>query len=143
VLSVKDTGNVGRQINNVEIFILDKELNLVPVGVVGMIYIGGIGLAKGYYFNEELTRKSFIQSPFDPAKTIYETGDLGKWTSEGEILFFGRRDNQVKVRGYRVELGEIEHALQNCKDIDAAVVVVKKLSEGEKELVGYVVSETE
>jgi acyl-coenzyme A synthetase/AMP-(fatty) acid ligase/acyl carrier protein len=143
ILSAKDTDNIGRQINNVEIFILDKELNPVPIGVVGTIYIGGIGLAKGYYLNDDLTKQNFIASPFDHSRKIYETGDLGRWTAEGEIQFFGRRDNQVKVRGYRIELGEIECALQACKGIDAAVVAVKTTDEGEKELVGYVVSETE
>ena len=93
----KDASNIGMPINNTQFYILDPFLNLKPIGIPGSIYIGGDGLAKGYYRNEELTNGKFIKNPFDTAgELIYETGDLGKWNDKGEIEFLGRNDNQVK-----------------------------------------------
>jgi len=132
-----DASNIGTPIDNTEFFILDEALQLLPIGSEGTIYIGGDGLAKGYYKNEALTAERFIENPFDANARIYNTGDLGKWTKDGEIEFLGRNDFQVKIRGFRIELGDIEtklHAMQAIKD----AVVVKKMVGEEAVLVAYV-----
>ena len=121
-----EAANIGKPIHNTEFYILDERLQLLPVGSVGAIYIGGDGLAQGYYKNEALTRERFIQSPFDSNKRIYNTGDLGKWNEQGEIEFLGRNDNQVKIRGYRIEPGEIETRLNEMEHIKSSVVVAQK-----------------
>ncbi|MEP6930550.1 MAG: amino acid adenylation domain-containing protein, partial [Flavobacterium sp.] len=137
----KDASNIGKPINNTQFYLLDKYQNPSPIGSIGGIYIGGDGLAKGYYKNETLTKAKFIKSSFSESEFIYETGDLGKWNEKGEIQFLGRNDNQVKIRGYRIELGDIETALcQYSKDLKEAVVVARELN-GEKALVVYYVSE--
>ncbi|MBS7256341.1 non-ribosomal peptide synthetase [Flavobacterium branchiicola] len=137
----KDASNIGKPINNTQFYLLDKYLKTSPLGSVGGIYIGGDGLAKGYYKNEILTKEKFIKSPFSESEFIYETGDLGKWNEKGEIQFLGRNDNQVKIRGYRIELGDIETALsQYSKDLKEVVVVARELN-AEKALVVYYVSE--
>ncbi|WP_343618692.1 amino acid adenylation domain-containing protein, partial [Flavobacterium sp.] len=139
----KDASNIGKPINNTQFYLLDKFLNPVAPGVVGAIYIGGDGLAKGYYKNETLTNQKFIKSPFVEGALIYETGDVGKWNEKGEIQFLGRNDNQVKIRGYRIELGDIETALsQYSDDLKQAVVAARELN-SEKVLVVYYVSEND
>ena len=137
----KDASNIGKPINNTQFYLLDKFLHPVAPGVVGAIYIGGDGLAKGYYKNETLTNQKFIKSPFVEGALVYETGDVGKWNEKGEIQFLGRNDNQVKIRGYRIELGDIETALsQYSDDLKQAVVAARELN-SEKVLVVYYVSE--
>ena len=97
-----------------QIYILDENQNRVPIGVSGELFIGGKGVAKGYFNNSELTNKNFIQNTFNPESSdkLYRTGDLCRYRSDGTIEFLGRKDNQVKLRGYRVELGEIQEAIQ-------------------------------
>ncbi|WP_046744460.1 non-ribosomal peptide synthetase [Kordia zhangzhouensis] len=129
--------NIGTPIYNTEFFILDEAMQMQPIGAAGAIYIGGDGLAKGYYKNEELTAERFIKNPFNPNTRLYNTGDLGKWTKEGEIEFLGRNDFQVKIRGFRIELGDIETKLNAISGIKDAVVVKKSIQE-EAMLVGYV-----
>ena len=132
-----DASNIGKPIFNTEFLILDEALQPLPIGAAGSIYIGGDGLAKGYYKNEALTAERFIENPVDANERIYNTGDLGKWTANGEIEFLGRNDFQVKIRGFRIELGDIEtklNAMQAIKD----AVVVKKMVEDEAVLVAYV-----
>lgn len=117
---------IGRPIDNTRIYILGKDLKPVPIGVVGEIYIGGDGLSKGYFKNPELTDTSFIMNPYDKTENVYKTGDLAKWTPNGEILFIGRNDTQVKMRGYRIELSEIEAQLRRLEGISETVVILKK-----------------
>ena len=104
---------IGRPIANTTVFVLDRNLQPVPVGVPGELYVGGDGLAQGYQNRAELTARHFLTHVINRGETskLYKTGDIVRWLPTGEIEFIGRRDNQVKVRGFRVELGEIEAAL--------------------------------
>lgn len=131
---------IGKPFSNTKIKILDSCENLVPIGVYGELYIGGEGLARGYFNNEDLTSKKFIENQFEKGEKLYKTGDLARWLSDGNIDFVGRNDNQVKIRGYRIELGEIESVLQKKEIIKSCVVSVKNNSLGEKNLVAYLVS---
>lgn len=118
---------IGKPIKNIQVYILDDSLKKVPFGIVGELYIGGLGLANGYLNDIEKTKEAFIQNPFDTKSSsrLYKTGDLAKYTVDGTIEFLGRKDQQVKVRGYRIELDEIEQLLYDIKEISQAVVTVK------------------
>jgi amino acid adenylation domain-containing protein len=135
---------IGRAIANVEIYILDKYLQPVPVGVPGELHIGGIGLARGYLNRPELTAERFISHPFHNPKSkiqnpkLYKTGDLARYLPDGNIEYLGRIDNQVKIRGFRIELGEIEAALSEHEDVQICCVVARVGNSGEKCLVAYV-----
>lgn len=119
--------NIGKPINNTQIYIVDKNLNLVPNNTAGRIFIAGDGLSKGYYKNEQLTKEKFIDCPFLENTRMYETGDVGKWNEKGEIEFLGRNDDQVKIRGFRIELGEINTTLEKIDQVKAAYTL--KISE--------------
>ncbi len=136
-----EASNIGKPIHNTEFYILDERLQLLPIGTVGNIYIGGDGLAQAYYQNEALTKERFITNPFDKAKKIYHTGDLGKWNALGEIEFLGRNDYQVKIRGYRIELGEIETKLDQIKGIKSSIVIAQKKPDQEARLIAYILKE--
>jgi acyl-coenzyme A synthetase/AMP-(fatty) acid ligase len=125
---------------NKQVYILDEQMEPVPVGVVGQLYIGGDGLARGYLGREELTRERFLSSRW--GTRVYRTGDLGRYLGDGQIDFLGRVDHQVKIRGFRIELGEIEGQLRQHGAVREAVVVAREEG-GEKRLVGYVVLERE
>lgn len=143
ITNTGEAANIGKPINNTECYILDECLQLLPIGSTGTIYIGGDGLAKGYFNNEELTGERFIKSPFDNNKRIYNTGDLGRWNENGEIVFLGRNDNQVKIRGYRIEPGEIEAKLNQLENIRSSVVVAQKTTEKlESLLIAFVIMGT-
>ena len=131
---------IGKPISNAKIHILDQYNNLVPVGVTGEICIGGRGVARGYLNREELTATKFINDPFAATGKLYRTGDLGKWTKEGNIIYEGRNDEQVKIRGYRIELSAIEQQLLETEEIHEAVVCVQEGYQGTKELVAYIVA---
>ncbi len=131
---------IGKPLNNNEIFILNEGLKLVPLGAKGEIYIGGKNLAKGYLNRPELTSERFIKNPFNENERLYKTGDYGKWTDDGEIEFIGRKDNQIKIRGFRVELGEVENQIQTKKDIEEVAVVALKNENGQNELIAYLIS---
>ncbi|MEL4106557.1 amino acid adenylation domain-containing protein [Oscillospiraceae bacterium WX1] len=113
---------IGRPIDNIRLYILDAYLSPVPVGVAGELYIGGVGVGRGYVNNEELTRERFIESPFVAGDVLYKTGDRARWFPKGDIEYLGRIDFQVKIRGIRIELGEIENALNTHDDIKEALV---------------------
>ncbi|GAA4115508.1 surfactin non-ribosomal peptide synthetase SrfAB [Aquimarina addita] len=130
---------IGKPIANTEMVILDTDLKQVPVGVKGTIYVTGKAVARGYLNNPVLTEKSFTTLPNDTAKKYYNTGDLGEWTSNGLIIFHGRKDNQIKLRGYRIELGEIEGALSSIDYVRNCHVTLREGSGGERELVGFVI----
>lgn len=139
---------IGKPITNVKIYILDNYLKLVPIGVYGEIYIGGRGLARGYLNRKDLTTEKFIDNPFRDRNSqnnydlkLYKTGDLGRYLEDGNIDFLGRTDSQVKVRGFRVELSEIEYHLLNHELIKDSIVVMKKnnLDPENKLLLAYIV----
>ena len=133
---------VGRPIANMEVYILDPYLRPVPVGVTGELYIGGIGLAAGYLNQPTLTKERFIDHPFkqEEGAKLYRTGDMCRYLADGNIEYIGRLDNQIKLRGYRIELEEIEHALRQQAGVEEGVVVVKEVGD-HRRLVAYVVGE--
>ena len=132
---------IGTPISNVEIYITDKDLNLLPLGAIGEICVGGSGLARGYLHNESLTAEKFVRNTITHTGTLYKTGDLGRWLADGTLDFQGRKDDQVKIRGYRIELGEVERAIASHDQIEKVVVIAQSRSEGYKELIAYVVSQ--
>jgi amino acid adenylation domain-containing protein len=133
---------IGQPIANTDIYILNENLDLQPIGIPGEICIGGDGLSRGYINRDELTAEKFVSHPFKKGAKLYKTGDLGKWTADGNIDFLGRLDDQVKIRGYRIEPGEIEVALRAHPQIEAAVVNVSSDKQGNKQMVAYLVSAT-
>jgi amino acid adenylation domain-containing protein len=135
---------IGRPLANTQIYILDQQLQPVPIGVAGELFIGGAGVARGYLNRPELTKEMFISHPFleNPTQRLYRTGDRARYRADGTIEFIGRMDFQVKLRGFRVELGEIEAALRQSPEVREAVVMMHRFAEGDQRLVGYIVSAT-
>ncbi|WP_099071360.1 non-ribosomal peptide synthetase [Nostoc linckia] len=130
---------IGRPFANTQVYILDRYLQLVPIGVAGELYIGGAGLAQGYFNRPDLTKEKFIS--YSPHNFIlYKTGDLARYLPDGNIELLGRMDDQVKIRGFRIELGEIEAVLSSHPQVQAAVVIIRELQTENKSIVGYVVS---
>ncbi|MBI2929405.1 MAG: amino acid adenylation domain-containing protein [Verrucomicrobia bacterium] len=133
---------LGRPIANTQIYVVDDQLQPVPVGLPGELLIGGVGLARGYRNRPELTAEKFIPDPFsgDQTARLYRTGDLARYRPNGEVEFVGRRDFQVKLRGFRIELGEIESVLLSHPQVREAVVTVREDVPGHSRLVGYLVT---
>lgn len=132
---------IGRPIDGVKIYLLDDHLAEVPAGEAGEIYIGGEALARGYRNNPELTSRSFIQGIHGESRgrRIYKTGDLGRYTDDGELCFVGRNDDQVKIRGYRIECGEVETSINQVEGVRESAVVKRKCGASDYRLVAYVV----
>ncbi|ORX65549.1 AMP-binding-domain-containing protein, partial [Anaeromyces robustus] len=136
---------IGKPLCNCKVYILDKYLKPVPVGVEGEIYVGGYGVGKGYFNRKELTQERYIENPFNfnnemHNRIMYKTGDIGKWTENGEVEYLGRIDFQVKIRGQRIELGEIENTVKEIEDIESSVVIDKVKENGEKYLMCYFIT---
>ncbi|AKA44315.1 non-ribosomal peptide synthetase [Paenibacillus polymyxa] len=138
------TGNVpiGKAWLNAKFYIVDAHLNPVPIGVLGELVIGGVGVARGYLNRPELTEEKFVDSPFAAGERLYRTGDLARWMEDGNVDFIGRIDNQAKIRGYRIETGEIESQLLRVKGVREAVVLVRSDANGQKALCAYYTPDT-
>ncbi|PFL56784.1 non-ribosomal peptide synthetase, partial [Bacillus cereus] len=130
---------IGKPMHNTKFYILNETYEVQPIGVIGELYIGGAGVSRGYYNNQELTAEKFIDNPFIVGTTMYKTGDLARWLPDGNVEFLGRIDNQVKIRGFRIELGEIENKLLKHENINEAVVLARETEESEKYICAYVV----
>ncbi|ATB34301.1 non-ribosomal peptide synthetase [Melittangium boletus] len=133
---------VGRPVGNMQVYVLNRELRLAPIGVAGELYIGGVAVGRGYFERPELTASVFMPDPFraEPGSRFYKTGDIGKYTIDGQLDFLGRLDDQVKVRGYRVELSEIESRIAEHPTVQQTVVLARGKEGADKQLVAYVVS---
>lgn len=131
-----DSPPIGKPIANTQVYVLDKAMQPVPVGAVGELYIGGAGVAQGYLHRPELTAERFLSNPFAPGR-IYQTGDLVRWRSDGVLEYLGRNDFQIKIRGYRVEAGDIEATICQLANIKQAVVTLNQSPAGEKRLVAF------
>jgi amino acid adenylation domain-containing protein len=138
---LKTSVPIGRPIANTQIYLLNSHLQPVAIGVIGELYIGGLGVAVGYVNRPELTEQKFIPNPFEHSKfnRLYKTGDLARYLPSGNIEFLGRIDHQVKLRGYRIELTQIEAVLKQHAGVREAVVIVREEQTGSKRLIGYVV----
>ncbi|AIA70439.1 hypothetical protein EV46_07535 [Pectobacterium atrosepticum] len=137
------TPYIGHPIANTQIYILDAQGRVVPLGVAGEIHIAGAGVVRGYLGRPDLTAERFITDPFSgaPEARMYKTGDLGRWLPDGTLEYLGRNDFQVKVRGFRIELGEIETRLARCHGVHDAVVIAREDSPGDKRLVAYLLAQ--
>jgi tyrocidine synthetase-3 len=129
---------IGKPISNSTAYIFDRDMNYLPVGVVGELYVGGDGVSTGYLNRDDLNSKFFLENPHKPGERLYRTGDLAKWLPDWNIDFRGRADNQLKIRGFRVELGEIETALNEIDGIIETVVSALKVEEGDYKLVAFI-----
>lgn len=129
---------IGAPIRNSELLILGEDCNIVPIGVTGQLYIGGDCLALGYANNPQQTEAKFVDHPYATGKKVYASGDLAKYLPNGEIHFLGRADNQIKLRGFRIECGEIEAAILGCSSVKMSSVVVHKSAQRDQCLVGFV-----
>ncbi|PHM47550.1 non-ribosomal peptide synthetase [Xenorhabdus miraniensis] len=138
-LLTDDRITIGKPLPNVVIRILDPKGDLVPIGAIGELHIGGVQLARGYRNSPEITEKQFIRDPFgDSEDRLYRTGDLVRWTRDGQLEFIGRIDSQIKIRSYRIELGEIETALSKHDALSSAAVIAYSQNNEDKRLIAYV-----
>ncbi|CAM4092980.1 non-ribosomal peptide synthetase [Pseudoalteromonas ostreae] len=140
---------IGRPLPNLTMYVLDKGLQLQPIGVPGELCVSGVGVGKGYWRNPERTSHSFVANPYSEyqgvevhGKTLYKTGDLGRWLPDGTIEYIGRIDSQVKVRGFRVEIGEIEAALAKVEGVCECAVIIRQDKHGNNFLAAYIVDKS-
>ncbi|OAB29610.1 hypothetical protein PMSD_21425 [Paenibacillus macquariensis subsp. defensor] len=132
---------IGKPMPNKQVYILGTQEQVQPIGVPGELYVAGVGLARGYLNQPELTEATFVTNPFIPGEKMYRTGDFARWLPDGNVEYLGRMDQQVKIRGYRVELGEIEEQLYLHKSVEEAIVLANESPEGDKLLVAYIVAD--
>lgn len=132
---------IGRPISNTKFYVLDKHLKLVPIGMIGELYIGGDGLAAGYFNQLELTKEKFIPNPFtaETSSQLYKTGDLVSWRSDGSLEYIGRIDEQIKIRGHRVELGEIQNQIETHPEVQQGIVLLDKNGNQESQIIACII----
>lgn len=128
---------IGKPVDNTRVYILDENLSFVPIGTPGELYIAGAGVSKGYLNDFDKTREVFIQDKLEPAQSMYKTGDIGKFTHDGNIVFLGRKDSQIKISGYRIEIGEIENLVLRHEEITSCYVDVQINDSGFSSIVLY------
>ncbi|WP_054739335.1 non-ribosomal peptide synthetase [Cellulosilyticum ruminicola] len=138
----KDRIPIGKPLTNSMVYVVDQQLNLLPVGAIGELCVAGDGVARGYHKRAELTEEKFLDNPYKEGTRLYRTGDLGCWLPDGTIDFLGRFDSQVKIRGYRVELGEIERVMSDLPGIKEVTVQVKEINE-DKQICAYYIPNQE
>jgi amino acid adenylation domain-containing protein len=133
---------IGRPIANARLYVLDRYLQPVPIGIVGELHVGGISVGRGYLNDREQTRRSFLRDPFSKSRAarLYRTGDLARWRSDGMLECFGRIDHQVKIRGCRIEIEEIEHVMMEYSGVQSAVIVARDNMDGGTQLIAYLVA---
>lgn len=134
-----ETLPIGKPIDHARLYVLDQNLRLIPRGLIGELYIGGVGVSKGYLNRPKLTQERFLESPFVEGERLYKTGDRVRMLADGNLEFRGRMDDQVKIRGYRIELGEIEANMMSTAMLKACAVAAKPSSSGDLRLIAYVV----
>lgn len=130
---------IGRPLPETKVYVCNENMNLQPIGIVGELYVGGTGVSRGYLNNQKLTTERFIDSPFQKGERLYRTGDIGRWLEDGSLEHLGRNDDQVQIRGFRVELGEIEAALSQHKAISKNVAIIREDVTDDKRLIAYIV----
>lgn len=133
---------IGRPIMNIEVRVFDDRMQAQPIGVAGELYLGGVGLGRGYHGRPDLTAERWVPHPLHPGERLYRTGDLARWSAAGELEYLGRTDFQIKLRGFRIELGEIESSLREHPAVSDAAVALRR-DRGDARLVGYVVRRIE
>lgn len=142
---VESSVSIGRPIGNVQVFVLNKDMNPAPVGMRGELYIGGVGVSRGYWKRPDLTADRFVPNKFShrAGERLYRTGDIVRWRTDRKLEFVGRADEQIKIREQRIELGEIEAVLRQRKEVRDALVIAREDQTSEKRLVAYIVPEKE
>ncbi|TQV77376.1 amino acid adenylation domain-containing protein [Aliikangiella marina] len=133
---------IGKKLPHLELYILSEQMNLLPKGLQGEIYVGGSGVARGYINSEQLNKAHFVPNPFKEKERLYKTGDLGRFLSDGNVQYLGRKDHQIKIRGFRIELGEIEKVICNHNAVSSSVAIVHESSENDRRIIVYVVLKT-
>ncbi|MDQ0416183.1 amino acid adenylation domain-containing protein [Croceifilum oryzae] len=136
--SVDPSVPIGKPMANTQMYVLNADMQPVPRGILGELWVGGDGIARGYWNQPELTAERFVDNPFHPGTKMYRTGDIVRWLPDGNLQFNGRADHQVKIRGYRIELGEVENRLVQHEAVKNALVLIKEDTQGEKYLCAYV-----